>query len=164
MEGLKQLFENNLINWLLLMGILIYMWMKITPGIFAAREERINASLSEAEKARKESEEFAKQQQAVIANAEDELKKILEDGKQVAATMAAEIRKQTETEEKALRQRIDQQIAAEQQQAITEMRSRAATVALRLAEASLPGAITDSAKGRLLNEFVEQLETGGIKK
>lgn len=164
MEGLKHLFENNLINWIILMLLLAYMWAKVTPGIFAARKARIDASLNEAEQARIEGLEFAKKQEAIIANAEEELKKILEDSKQVAATMSAEINKQTEIEVKSLRERIDQQIANEQQQAITEMRSRAATVALRLAEASLPGAITDSAKARLLNQFVDQLESGGIKK
>lgn len=164
MEALTRLFENNLINWILLMCILAYMWMKVTPGIFAARKERIDASLNEAEKARIEGLEFAKKQEAIIANAKIELKKILEDSKQIAATMAAEIKKQTENDVKSLSVRIEQQIANEQHQAITEMRSRAATVALRLAEASLPGAITDSARTRLLSQFVDQLESGGIKK
>ena len=163
MEQLSALFSNNLINWILLMVILAYMWAKITPGIFAARKERIDAQLNEAEQARREGQEFLKKQEAIIANAEEETKKILEEAKSAAATMAADIKKQSEVEEKSLKERIEQQIKAEQQQAITEMRSRAATVAVRLAEASLPGAITDSAKSRLHNQFVDQLESGGIK-
>ncbi len=161
---MTELFANNLINWLLLVAILIYMWMKITPGLFESRKERIESSLKEAEKARLEGQEFLKAQQARIANAEEETKQILEDAKKLAQTMAEDIKKQTENEEKSLKERISQQIEAEQQLAITEMRSRAATVAVRLAEASLPGAISSSSKSRLHNQFIEQLENGGIKK
>lgn len=157
---MNELFSNNLINWLLLVVILIYMWMRITPAIFAARKEKLEAAMREAEQARIEGEIFQKEQEARIQNAEAEAAKILEDAKKVAADMAADIRKQTETESAALTRRIDEQIEAEKRMAITEMRSRAATVAVRLAEASLPGAITSSAKSRLLNQFVEQLESG----
>lgn len=160
---MQGIFENNLINWIILMFLLIYGWARITPGIFAARKERIDAALKEAEQAKLEGQEFLKKQEAIIANAEEETKKILEEAKQAAATMAADIKKQAAAEEKSLKERIEQQIKAEQQQAITEMRSRAATVAVRLAEASLPGAITDSSKARLHNQFVDQLESGGIK-
>jgi F-type H+-transporting ATPase subunit b len=161
---MTEIFSNNLINWILLVLILGYMWMKITPAMFAERKNKIDGALNEAEKARVEGQEFFKKQEARIANAEEESKSILEDAEKMAAVMKAEIEKQTETETKSLSDRITQQISAEYQQAITEMRSRTATVAVRLAEASLPGAITDSAKSRLLGEFVEQLDNGGLKK
>jgi F-type H+-transporting ATPase subunit b len=157
---MNELFSNNLINWLLLVVILIYMWMRLTPTIFAARKEKIDAAIREAEQARIEGEQFQKEQEARIQNAEAEASKILEDAKRVAADMAADIKKQTELESAALSKRIDEQIEAEKRLAITEMRSRAATVAVRLAEASLPGAITSSAKSRLLNQFVDQLDAG----
>lgn len=160
MEGLFKLFENNLINWLLLVGFLIYLWSKVTPGMFAARKEAIENALSEAEKAHKEGQEFLNQQKARIENAEHESEKILEDARKVAAEMKAEIAVQTENDAKALRERITQQIEAEKQQAFTEMKSRAATVAVRLAEATLPGAITSSAKSRLHAQFIDQLESG----
>ncbi|MBX9571647.1 MAG: F0F1 ATP synthase subunit B [Candidatus Obscuribacterales bacterium] len=161
---MNELFSNNLINWLLLVVILIYMWMRLTPPIFAARKEKIDAAMREAEQARLEGEQFQKEQEARIQNAEAEAAKILDEAKKVAADMAADIKKQTETESAALIKRIDEQIEAEKRMAITEMRSRAATVAVRLAEASLPGAITGSAKSRLLNQFIEQLEHSSTSK
>lgn len=166
MGQLNELFSNNLINWILLVLALGYLWSKVTPAMFAARKEKIESALKEAEQARQEAQEFYKQQNERIANREEEAKHILEEAKKAAETMKAEIERQTENEEKALSQRISQQISGEQQLAITEMRSRAATVAVRLAEASLPGAITDSSKARLHNQFVEQLDNknGGGKK
>ncbi len=161
---MAELFSNNLINWILLVLILAYMWVKLTPSMFSSREEKINGALKEAEKARLEGQDFFQKQEARIANAEEGSKSILDEAAKMAATMKAEIAAQAEAEAKALSERITQQIKAEQQQAITEMRSRTATVAVRLAEASLPGAITSSSKDRLLTEFVEQLDNGGIKK
>lgn len=158
-----ELFSNNLINWLLLVVLLIYMWMKITPAIFASRKDKIETAIKEAEQAKLEAENFRKEQESRVANAEAEASKILDEAKKVAGDMAADIKKQTELETAALAKRIDEQIKAEERMAITEMRSRAATVAVRLAEASLPGAITSSAKSRLLNQFVEQLEGGNVK-
>ncbi|MBX9685285.1 MAG: F0F1 ATP synthase subunit B [Candidatus Obscuribacterales bacterium] len=164
MEGIVAIFSNNLINWLLLVFLLAYLWSKVTPAMFAQRKEAIESALKEAERARQEATEFAKQQEERVANAEIEAAKILDEAKKLAAEMKAEIEAQTENEAKAMKERIHQQIKAEQQLAITEMRSRAATVAVRLAEASLPGAITSSSKDRLHNQFVEQLDNGGIKK
>lgn len=164
MEQLFEIFENNLINWLLLVAILVYMWVRLTPAMFAARKDKIEATLQEAEQAHKEGQEFLAQQKTRIENAEAESQKILDEAKRVASEMKAEIAVQTQSEEKYLRERITQQINAEKQQAFTEMKSRAAVVAVRLAEASLPGAITDSAKARLQNQFVEQLENGGGKR
>lgn len=161
---MNELFSNNLINWILLVVILIYMWMRLTPAIFQARKEKINAALNEAELARQEGEKFRIEQEARVQNAEVEAAKILDEAKKIAADMKADIERQTAVETEALRKRIKEQIEAEERLAITEMRSRAATVAVRLAEASLPGAITSSAKSRLLKQFVEQLDTDGAKK
>lgn len=156
-------FSNNLLNWLLLVVLLVWLWMKVTPGVFAARKESIESALKEAEQARLNSEQFLNEQKSRIADAEAEAEKILSEAKSVAATMAAEIKKQAEQEEAALKERIQQQIQAEMQMAKTEMRRRTATVAVRLAEAGLPSAITDSSRGRLHDEFVKQLESGGVK-
>lgn len=156
---MNELFSNNLINWLLLVAILIFMWMKLTPPIFAARKEKLEAAMREAEQARLEGEQFQKEQEARVQNAEAEAAKILEDAKKMAADMSAEIRRQTETESAALSKRITDQIQNEKNMAESEIRRRVASVAMKLTSESLQGAITPSAKSKLLNQFVEQLDS-----
>ncbi|MBY0357125.1 MAG: hypothetical protein K2W82_03915 [Candidatus Obscuribacterales bacterium] len=162
--GLFGIFENNLINWLLLVAILIYMWMRITPGLFASRKSRIEQTLAEAAEARKEGQAFLEEQRKKIENAEHEAESILVEAKRVASEMKQQIAEETRKESADLQERITHQIEGERRLAITELRSQAATAAVRLAEATLPGAMTDSARSRLLNEFVEQLNTVGAKK
>lgn len=163
-EGLFALFHNNLINWLLLVAILIYLWMRITPAIFKARKDGIETALLQASESRKEGQAFLEEQRKKIANAEQEAESILVEAKKVASEMKQQIAEQTAKESQDLKHRIEQQIEGERRLAVTEMRSQAATVAVRLAETTLPGAITQSAKSRLLGEFVEQLDTVGSKK
>jgi F-type H+-transporting ATPase subunit b len=159
-----ELFANNLINWLLLLVFLGWLWAKFTPGMFASRKESIEASLREAASAKQEAQSFLRQQEQKIANAEKEADQILVDAKRVAEEMRVQMVADTKVEADNIRRKIEQQVASERQQAITEMRSQAATVAVRLAEATLPGAISDSARKRLLGEFIEQVETIGSKK
>lgn len=163
-NGLFQLFENNLINWLLLLAILVYMWMRITPALFKKRQDGIEAALNEAALSRKEGQAFLDEQRQKIENAEHEAESILVEAKRVASELKEQMSKDAAKESEELKERITQQIAGERRLAVTELRSQAATVAVRLAEATLPGAITDSAKNRLLSEFVEQLDTVGAKK
>lgn len=162
-EGLFGLFHNNLINWLLLVAVLVYMWMRITPAIFKGRQDDIETALLQAAESRKEGQAFLEEQRKKIENAEHEAETILVEARKVASEMKQQIVDQTAKDSQDLKHRIEQQIEGERRLAVTEMRSQAATVAVRLAEATLPGAITSTAKSRLLGEFVEQLDTVGSK-
>lgn len=159
-----ELFANNLINWILLVFLLGVLWARVTPAMFASRKDRIESALREAEAARVEGQTFLKEQERKIENAEKDAEQILVEARRVAEEMRVQMAADTKTEAETLRKKIEQQIASERQQAITEMRSQAATVAVRLAEATLPGAVSDSARKRLLGEFIQQVDTIGAKK
>ena len=156
-----EFFENNLINWLILAAILVFMWNKYMPGIFEARRKKIEQSLDDAARARKEGNDFLLEQKQRIDNAAREAENILLEANQVAAQMKQQFTEETKKDAKALEQKIEQQIATHRQMVITELRSSAATVAVRLAEASLPGAITDKVKHGLQERFLNQLDSAG---
>ncbi len=156
---LVEAFTTNVANWILLVILLVILWMKMAPPMFKTREESVNRAIGEANKAREDGQKFLQEQSARIANAEKEAEQILEEARKIAATMQADIREQTKKETAEIARKIEQSVDAQRNMAITQLRSQAATAAVRLAEASLPGAITDSAKKRLLTQFVEQLDT-----
>lgn len=161
---MMELFANNLINWIVLVILLGILWAKVTPAMFASRKEQIETALREASAARQEGQNFLKEQEVKIANAEKDAEQILVEAKRVASEMRAQIANDTKAEAEEIRKKIEQQIASEKHQAVTEMRSQAATVAVRLAEATLPGAVSDTARKRLLGEFIQQVDTIGAKK
>lgn len=152
------LFENNLFNWVVLLGAVFWLCGKFMPGMFSTREENINTALQDAARVRAEGEAFLEAQRQKIANAEKEMDNILAEAVQVANEMRQQMESQTQKEMNDLRVRIEQEIANERQLAISQLRTAAAKAAVRLSEAALPAAITDGSRARLLEQFVDQLE------
>src|SRR5215471_15967448 len=157
-NALFELFDNNIINWLLLVGLLAWLSAKQLPGLFAARKDAIETTLKEASQARAEGAAFLEAQQTKIANAEKEAEKILVEAKQMAEQMRLQADEQTKKELTDFSAKIEQQIEGERQVAITQLRAAAAKAAVRLAEATLPAHMTDATKERLMGQFFQQLE------
>lgn len=158
LKVLFEIFENNLINWLLLVGVIGWLGAKFLPGAFAARQSGIQSALTEASRARQEGEAFLEAQIKRISNAEKEMDNILAEAVAVANQMKEQMEQQTQKEIADLRLRIEQEIANERQLAISQLRTAAAKASIALTEAAMPAAITDGVKQRLLDQFVEQLE------
>ncbi|MFX4806022.1 hypothetical protein ABTB42_20760, partial [Acinetobacter baumannii] len=74
-EAFKQLFENNLINWLVLVAAIVYLWNKNVPPMFKAREEHIESAIKDAALVKKQGEDLLEEQKKRIANAEAEAQK-----------------------------------------------------------------------------------------
>ena len=157
-NALFELFDNNVINWLLLVALLAWLASKQLPSLLAARKEGIETGLKEAAQARAEGAAFLEAQQAKIANAEKEAEMILVEAKQMAEQMRAQAEEQTKKELADFAAKVEQQIAGERQMAITQLRAAAAKAAVRLAEATLPAHITDATRDRLMSQFFQQLE------
>lgn len=155
-------FENNLINWLLLVVLLCILMAKIMPGIFQSRKESIESALSEASLAKQAGLAFLAEQESRVSNLEKEADGILVEAKQMAERMKQEMEAQTMKDMADLRTRIEHEMANERQLAISQLRTATAKAAIVLTEKSLPSAITDSAKARLMSQFLQQLEASKV--
>ncbi len=151
-------FENNLLNWFALLAFLAWLWMKYMPAVFASRQEEITLALAEAARAKAEGEAFLEEQKKRVASAEQESDGILAEALELAGQMRQQMEAQTEKEMAELKQRIEQEIAAERQMAISQMRTAAAKAAIRLTESALPRTITDDVRSGLLDQFLDELE------
>jgi F-type H+-transporting ATPase subunit b len=153
-----QLFENNLINWIVLVVVIVWFSAKALPGVLAQRRSTIDSALQEARQARVEGEAFLTEQQQRIANAERESDNILIEAKQIAEKMRTDMDVATKKELADLQTRMEQEIVNQRQMAIQQMRTTAAKAAIALSEVALPQAMNDRVKGKLLNDFIEQIE------
>ena len=68
-------FQSNLVNWLILAGLVIWGWNKVIPSVVEKRARSINETIDAAEKSRAEAEEFLAAQKAKVENAEAEAAK-----------------------------------------------------------------------------------------
>jgi F0F1-type ATP synthase membrane subunit b/b' len=153
------LFKENLLNWIVLLAAIVWGWNKYTPAIFEARHKRIESSLSDAKTAREEGEQFFLKQQQTVANVDNEVANLLKEARDIAAQRDVQIKEQTAKDLVDLQKKIEVQIQAERQLAITELRSAAARTSIKLTEQILPKLMTADAKSKLLSQFMEQLDT-----
>jgi F-type H+-transporting ATPase subunit b len=159
LDQAKELFENNLINWVLLVVGLVYLYNKFVPPMFVQREERIKAAIADAAEAKRQGEELLAEQKKRIENAEAEQKQILAEARHLADTLKLQMEAQAKADSAQLLTKIEQQIANERQAAVTELRQAAAAASIKLTEQILPSLLDGEAKAKLLNQFIEQLDT-----
>lgn len=152
-------WKSNVLNWLILVGAIVWFAQKNLPTMFASREQSIQESLDAAATARQEAQKFLQDQKERVANAEKEASQILSEAKQVAEQMKAQIQEQTKKDLADLENKFEGAIENERRVLVTEMRAAAAKAAVELSEAYLAGAVNQEVKGKLLNQFMEQLDT-----
>jgi len=151
-------FKSNILNYLLLLGLIGWLCAKYLPPVLASRKESIELALKNAAAAKEESQRFFEEQKIKVANAQTEADQILTEAKQAAEQMRIEMDKQTEVDIANLLKKFEMALANERQSAIAEMRAVAIRAAIKLTEESLRSAMTDEARAKLLTQFVEQLD------
>lgn len=157
--GIMGMFENNVINWLLLVAFLYWVMATKLPPVLKGREEGIKATLAQAQKAREEAQEQLSRQKTAVANAEAEAENILKEAKHAAHEMQVAIEEQTKKDVADMLHKFESALAAERQMLVSQMRHAAVHAAIDLARVELAGRVTPEVRANLLNQFMGQLET-----
>jgi F0F1-type ATP synthase membrane subunit b/b' len=152
------IFENNLINWMVLIALLIWMGFKYIPSVLQTRKKRIESTLVEASKAKSDGLAFFNTQQKQVINAEKEAEHILVEAKQIAQSMAEEIELQTQKDLLALERKIKLEVENENRMAVTKLRNTVAKTIMALSKQKLPDAMNTSIRSRLSGQFIKELE------
>lgn len=141
-------------------------WMfafKPIGAMLAARRERIDQGLKDAEQARADREKADEERQATLAAARRESNDILARAQKVAQeTRDADIAA-TKAELERLRERATAEIEAETQRAIADLRSEVADLALAAAGKVVNETMTDTRQRRLVEEFLNEAGGAGAK-
>lgn len=134
-------------------GVLIY--LKV-PGMAVAaldkRAEKIRAELDQARRLREEAEALLKEYERKRGEAESEAAAIVAQAKREAGALAEEARVRIEDYVVRRTKAVEARIAQAEQQAVTEVRSRAIDVATAAASRIL----ADEAKGKKGEELIER--------
>lgn len=152
-------FKSNVINWLFLVGFLVYAWSKMVPPMLEKRAKSIEDAIASSKQARFESEVFLKEQKGKLENAQKEADKIVDEAKSVAQQLKAEIEAQTTREVADLEKKLQAAIDNERQMIVTEVRTAAAKAAVQLSRSYLEKNVTEADNKRLLTQFMQQLDS-----
>jgi F0F1-type ATP synthase membrane subunit b/b' len=150
--------KSNFINWLILVVLVVWACAKYLPPVFAARKQSIDDQITSAREAKESAAKVLAEHKIKIAEADKEIENIVLEAKQAAAQMQRQIEEQTKKDIEDLRHKFEVSAATEKQVAISEMRAIAIKAAVRVAEESLSGSLSEADKAKLLNQFVEQID------
>lgn len=150
-------FFSSLILWSVVsfLVMLAFLWKYALPvvfGILETRERKIKESLEQAERHRSEAERklreyeaklnaAAKEAEAVLAQAQERAQRLLEENEQRMIAEAERIKAETARE-----------IEHERRQAVQEIRTQTADLALLVAEKVIERSLTDADQKRLAEE------------
>ena len=142
------------LNFLVFTVILYLAFGKQVSAMLAGRRARIEQGIRDAEQARHDRESAEQERLAALTEARREANDILARAQKVAQeTRDADIAA-TRTELERMRVRASEEIVAEKQKALAELRGEVADLALQAAGRVVGETMTDKRQRRLVEEFL----------
>ena len=150
-------------NFVLFAVILYLAFGRQVSGMLAARRERIEQGLADAEQARSDRESAESERLATLQEARREANDILTRAQKVAQeTRDADIAA-TREELERMRVRASEEITAEKSRALADLRAEVADLALQAAGRVVGETMTDQRQRRLVEEFLEGAAPGSSR-
>lgn len=151
------IFETNLINLTLLVGILIYFGRPVLSKILTERRSKIAEQIQAVEQ---------KQKQAEVTLANEQKK--LEEAKAIAAKIRSEattnaqkaretILAQGEKEVQRLKEVAGKDLSSEQEKAIAQLRERVVALALERTRSQMENVLNDDVQRKLIDSSIAKL-------
>tara|TARA_Y100000589_G_scaffold244768_1_gene232458 strand:+ start:277 stop:798 length:522 start_codon:yes stop_codon:yes gene_type:complete len=150
--------ETNLINLVIVIGLLVYFLKGLLGGILERRRESILKELNDAESRLTKATADLSKAQADLDSAKDKAEKIRADGKVRAEAIRADGEKRTIEAMAALKQDALADLTAEGARLTEQLRREAALAAIDKVLADLPGRLDDAAQARLIDASINNLE------
>ena len=151
------ILDANLINLLILIGVLYFYGSKIVGNILRERREKIAKQLSEIEDKKKQAVATLAQEEKRLDEAKQTAAKIVEDAKSNAEKVRANILAEGDKEVARLKATAAADLSSEEARAIAELKQRVTALALEKVESQLPGMLDDSAQTTLIDRSIAQL-------
>jgi F-type H+-transporting ATPase subunit b len=144
------------INFVIFLAVLYLLALKPVTKMLRDRNDRIEQGLRDAEQARKDREAANAEHAATLAEARREANEILTRAQKIAQdTREADLRA-TREEIERLRHSATDEIEAEKQRAMADLRSQVASLALEAAGKVVGESMTDDRQHRLVEEFLRE--------
>ena len=147
----------TIVTFLVLLAVLRKVAWRPLLAALEQRESAIRSSLDEAQRARQEAEQLLVENRRILADANREAARILEQGREEAERFRTSMTEQAQTEARRLVDEARREITRERQLAVQDLKSTAAELALVAAGRLLNTAVTDADHRRLVTEFLDQL-------
>lgn len=140
----------------LLVVLRLVAWKPLLSAL-EQRETTIRNSLDEAQQARAEAERLMAENQRILADANRESARILEQGREEAERLRASLTEQAQADAARLVEDARRDIQRERQLAVQDLKATAAELTLAATAQLLGRSVSDDDHRRLVSEFLDQL-------
>jgi F-type H+-transporting ATPase subunit b len=142
--------------------LFLFLRAKVFPVFertFAERRNAIEGGMERAKRAEAEAKEALEQYRAQLAEARHEAARLREDAREQGAAILAEMREQAQAESRRITDAAHQQIEADRQQAVNQLRVQVGALATDLASRIVGESLEDDARQRrVIDRFLDELE------
>jgi len=148
------ILEANLINLLILIGVLFYFGRKVVGNILSERRSRIETAIKEAEQRQKEAAAALSEAQQKLTQAQAEAERIRKAAEESAQVAKETILAKSLQDVERLKETAAQDLNSEREKAIAELRQRVAAMAMQKVESQLKSHLDDSAQQQLIDRSI----------
>lgn len=146
------------INFAIVAGVLIWVFAKKLPPLFARNAERISSAISKATAEKEEAERRVREAESKLALLGEEIKTLRATAERESAAEAERIRALAQSEALKVGMAARAEIEAAERAARLELKALAASLAVDGAESQLVKQLTPAAQEKLMDAFVKSLE------
>jgi F-type H+-transporting ATPase subunit b len=122
-----------------------------------ARTERIRESIDEADKLKAEAAASLAQYQSSVADAKNEANRIVEEARQAAEAVRADIIARAEAEANDIKAKGREDVEAGKARAIAELQSQVGDLTIALAEKVVERSLDDATNRQLIDNYINNL-------
>lgn len=154
------IFETNIINLAIVIGVLVYFGRGVLGKILAERRENIQSAIAEAEKRQKDAAAALAEQQQLLAQAQAEANRILAEAETKATSAKEVILAQAKKDVEKLQEEAVQDLSTAQERAIAELRQRVTAMALQNVESQVTTQLDEGKQQKLIDRSIALLGGG----
>lgn len=151
------ILEANLINLAIVIAVLVYFGKKFLGSTLTSRRDRIEEAIKDAEERQRKAAAALAEQQQNLAQAQLAAEKILAEAQTNAEKAKAEILAQGQADVERLRAAAAQDVSAQQERVLRELRQRVIELALDKARQQLPERLTEELQHQLVDRSIAML-------
>jgi F-type H+-transporting ATPase subunit b len=151
------ILETNLINLVIIIGVLLFFGRKVVGKTLSDRRERIETEVQEAEKRAKDAAEALAKQQQNLASAQAEAKRIRASAEQSAQKARENILAQVAVDIQRMREAASQDLNTERERAIAQLRASVVAMALQKVESQLQTGVDNETQQKLIDRSIALL-------
>ncbi|MEN9519157.1 MAG: hypothetical protein RLZZ381_1745 [Cyanobacteriota bacterium] len=151
------IFETNLINLTLLVGILVYFGKPVLSKILTERRSKIAEQIQAVEQKKKQAEVTLANEQKKLEEAKETAAKIRSEATTNAQKARETILAQGEKEVQRLREVAGKDLSSEQEKAIAQLRERVVALALERARSQMENVLNDDVQRKLIDSSIAKL-------